>query len=274
MSRGPFDGRVVAVTGAATGIGRAVAERFARAGARVALLDRDADGCAALAARLTGVGETFHAALDVTDEAACRRVLEAVAARFGGLDVLVNNAGITHRSRFVDTDAEVHRRVMEVNYFGSLHCTQAALPTLLERRGTIIVLSSVAGFAPLLGRSGYCASKHALHGLFETLRCELRDRGVHVMLVCPGFTATHIERDALGAHGRRSTRSQSRVGRQARPEQVAEAVYRGACRRRRILVLSPVGRVARLLVRVAPAVYERAMTRSLREELGAEDGRA
>ncbi len=261
----PFADRAVAITGAASGIGRALARRFARDGARVALLDRDGAGVAALAEELGA--DALALPLDVTDAAACRAALAAVVERFGGLDVLVNDAGLSHRSRFEDTALDVHRRVMEVNYFGALHCTQAALPALLASRGRIVTISSIAGFSPLVGRSGYCASKHALHGLFDTLRCELRDRGVSVTLVCPGFTATGIEAHALGADGRPTARPQSRVGGQASPEEVAEAIHRAAARRQRLLVLSRVGRLTRLLVRLAPGLYERLMTRRLRVEL-------
>ncbi len=260
-----FEDRVVAVTGGGSGIGLALAERFARAGARVALLDRDG---AATVAAAEALGERARAGVcDVSDPAMVREALEEVQGAWGGIDVLVNNAGISHRSRLEDTRSEVFRRVMEVNFFGALHCTQAALPSLIERRGLIVVISSVAGFAPLLGRSGYCASKHALHGLFDTLRCELRERGVDVLLACPGFTATGIEAHALGADGAPSRRAQSRVGGQARPEAVADAIFEAARRRRRLLVLSRVGRLTRLLTRVAPGLYERQMTRALRVEL-------
>jgi NAD(P)-dependent dehydrogenase (short-subunit alcohol dehydrogenase family) len=264
-ARGVFRDRAVAVTGAASGIGRALALRFAGEGARLALLDRDADRLAAVAAELCDPGAAFP--VDVADPEAARAAVGAAVARLRGLDVLVNDAGVSHRSRFADTALSVHRRVMDVNFFGAVHCTQAALPALVASRGRIVVVSSVAGFAPLVGRTGYCASKHALHGLFDTLRCELRPHGVSVLLVCPGFTATAIERSALGADGRPTSRPQSRVGGQARPEAVADAIVRAAARRRRLLVLSRVGRTTRLLVRVAPALYERLMTRRLRAEL-------
>ncbi len=267
-SRRDFRGRSVVVTGAGAGIGSAVARRFAASGARLALLDRDAAAADALARILVAQGgEALAQACDVADPEQCRAAFETVAQRFGGVDVLVNNAGITHRSPFLDTDVAVHRRVLEVNFFGALHCTRLALPSLLARRGLLVVISSVAGLAPLPGRSGYCASKHALHGLFDTLRCELAGRGVGVLLVCPGFTATGIERNALGGQGQPATHPQSRVGRQATPESVAEAVFRAAERGRRLVVLSPVGRATHSLFRLAPGFAERLMVRLFRGEV-------
>lgn len=268
MTRRSFTGKTALVTGAASGIGRALCLRFAREGARIAALDRDGDGLARLARELAAAGaEVEVACCDVTDEAATAAAVRAAAARFGGLDVVACNAGISHRSRFADTETSVLRRVMEVNFFGALHVAKAALPSLLERRGLLVVTSSIAGFAPLLGRTGYCASKYALHGLFETLRCELAPEGVGVLIVCPGFTATGIERAALGADGGPAARPQSRVGAQATPDEVADAVVRAASRGRRLLVLSATGRVTRALSRLWPRAYERMMTRALAVEL-------
>jgi NAD(P)-dependent dehydrogenase (short-subunit alcohol dehydrogenase family) len=258
-----FAGKTVVITGGAGGLGRAFARRFAAAGARPALLDLDGGAAAAAAAEVGGLG----LACDVTDPAACRRAVETVAAELGGVDVLINNAGVTHRSAFAHTSAEVYRRVMEVNFFGALHCTQAALPWLLQSRGAIIAISSIAGFSPLLGRTGYAASKHALHGLFDSLRAELKPRGVHVLIVCPGFTNTGIAGAALDGDGTLTTHRQSTVGRVASPAEVAAATLRAAGRERRLLVLSTVGRLTRILTRMAPGLYERLMARSLAGEL-------
>ena len=193
---------VVVITGAAGGIGAALARRFAREGARLALLDRERAPLESLAAALAEQGTTARALpCDITDADQCEAAMREVESIFGGIDVLVNNAGITHVGRVDETRTEVLRRVMEVNFFGAVHCTKAALPSLVERRGRIVVLSSVAGFAPLATRAGYAASKHALHGFFDSLRSEYRDEGLEVMLVCPSFVDTAIGDRALAPDG-------------------------------------------------------------------------
>ena len=263
-----FEGKVIVVTGAAGGIGRALCLRFGRAGARVAPLDRDAAGIEKLGRELAEAGiEAKPGTCDVADPAQCSSSLRAIEEQLGGVDVLINNAGITHRSPFTRTDISVYERIMAVNFFGALHCTRAAMDSLLQRKGMIIAISSVLGFSPLLARSGYCASKYALNGFFETLRCELADQGVQVMIVCPGFTATDIERNALDGSGGRAGYPESDMGRMASPEQVADAVYRGAISGKRLLVLSPLGRLIQVLSRIAPATYARAMSRRFRHEL-------
>jgi NAD(P)-dependent dehydrogenase (short-subunit alcohol dehydrogenase family) len=263
-----FTGATVVVTGGGSGLGAAWARRFARAGARLALLDVDADAARLLAAELVAAGtEALALGCDVRDEAACQTAIGATIDRFGGIDVLVNNAGITHRSAFVETDTAVYRRVMDVNFFGSLHCTKAALPSLIARRGIVIAVSSIAGLAPLYGRTGYAASKHAVHGFFSSLRAELAPLGVGVLVVCPGFTATRIGQNALAGDGRPTQHPQSTVGRLATPESVADAGYAAACRGEALLVLSWVGRTTWFLQRLSPALYEWLMARSLRREL-------
>ena len=267
-----FRDRVVVITGAAGGIGKALSRRFARAGARLGLTDVDLQGVKALCEELAAEGaDCFGLGLDVTDEAACHQAMDSVVKKFGRLDVLINNAGITHRSAFARTASKVYSRVMAVNYFGSLYCTQAALDYLIEQKGLIIVISSIAGFSPLLGRTGYAASKHALHGLFGSLRAELREEGVGVTIVCPGFTATNIYKSALDSDGGLTSHPQSTVGAPASPESVAEAVFRAATRGKRLLILSAVGRLTRILNKFFPDFYERKMARTLRSELDRQD---
>lgn len=269
-----FQDKVVVITGAASGIGLAMARRFARGGSPLGLLDMDGEAIGREAAHLTSNGTAVVPAVcDVSRRQACQAGIGAVLERFGRIDVLVNNAGITARARFSDTRAEVFERVMAVNFFGSLYCTQAALPSLKATRGLVVVVESLAGVSPLLGRSAYCASKHALHGLFTTLRAELRSDGVQVMIACPGFVQTNLQLRALGGDGHVTTRPQSRVGRQMGAAAVADTLYHAALRRRPMVVLTPVGKIAYWVSRLLPLTYERLMARQFAVELAREDGR-
>lgn len=252
------DGKVALITGGAGGIGFALARCFGAAGCRVALIDVDEEGLAERSEALAD-GNIEHLArrCDVTNRDDVEAAVREVCDRFGGVDLLFNNAGISHRSAFRDTAAAVYERVLGVNVFGSLYCAQAALPSLIQRQGMIVVTSSIAGFAPLLGRTGYCASKYALHGMFETARAELIGTGVGVLMVCPSFVDTAIVANALDASGGKTCKPRVEMGQAASPDHVAERILTAVRRRRRFLVLSATGRVALLLSRFAPSLYER-----------------
>ncbi len=268
MSNTTFKNKIVAITGAASGIGLALAHKFAREGAAIALIDMDKAALDRCEQEFRSSGyRTMTAICDVTDQAMCADAIQAVIQHFGGIDLLVNNAGITQRSLFADTRIEVFRKVMEVNFFGSLYCTKAALDSLIARRGMIIVNESVAGLTPLLGRTGYSASKHALHGLFTSLRCELRDKGVHVLIVCPGFIRTNLQTRALGADGSVTDRPQSRIGKQSTPENAAEEIFEAAVKKKNLLILTFMGKVGYWVSRIAPVLYEKIMTKKFSDEI-------
>ncbi|MCP5057886.1 MAG: SDR family oxidoreductase [bacterium] len=247
-------GKHVVVTGAAAGIGAALAERYLREGARVALLDREE------------IDEPPENAIsircDVTKEADCRNAFKEVVSAFGGIDVLVNNAGITHLGHFGDTQVDVLRQVMEVNFFGAVNCTKAALPSLLERNGQVIAMSSVAGFAPLVGRTGYSASKHALHGFFDSLRAEYASQGLRVLLVCPSFVDTAIGKHALGGDGGSAPReARTGVRNPTQPSTIADAIVRAAMKNRRLLLFPREATFSWWISRLAPRLFERLMIR-------------
>jgi NAD(P)-dependent dehydrogenase (short-subunit alcohol dehydrogenase family) len=268
LPRRDFHGRAVVVTGGAGGIGRALARSFGGAGARIAIVDLPSSPLGSAREELESAGiDALALACDITDLEQVEAAMSTVRDAFGSIQVLVNNAGITHRSAFTRTRPEVLRRVMEVNFFGAVHCTQACMADLLANRGLIVVVSSIAGLAPLYCRSGYAASKHALHGLFESLGAEVADEGVGVLMVCPSFIESNLEASTLGGDGERITRPRSKVGRLGDPDDVAAAVLKAARAGRRRLVLSPVGKTSAFLSRFAPGLYERLMLRSLRSEL-------
>lgn len=259
--------QTVVITGAAGGIGQAVAARFGAAGAQVALVDLDADRVEEVSKSLARNGvRAIGLACDVTSGEACTSAIAEVERQLGGIDVLINNAGITHLSRIAETESGVIRRVMEVNFFGALEMTLAALPSLRERRGHIVVMSSVAGFAPLAGRAGYSASKHALHGLFESLRAEEEAHGVGVTMVCPSFVRTAIGDSALGATLSEAPSRRTEVGVPMEPEQLAGEIQRAVLQRKRLIVPGTVGKLSYALTRFWPARYEKMMRRRVLSE--------
>ena len=268
-----FTGKVVVVTGAASGIGAAICRKFADEGAKIGLMDADEKGVKDMEYSLTGSGiDAFAVKCDVSSEEECSFAIKNFIMRYGGIDVLVNNAGITQRGAFMETRSSVFRKVMDINFFGSLYCTKAAIESIVERKGMIIVIESGAGVTPLLGRSGYCASKHALHGLFTTIRTEIRNTGAHVMIVCPGFVKTNLQTRALGTDGGVTKHPQSTVGRQITSERVAEEVYIAALKRKNMVVLTFMGKLGYWISRIAPIFYEKMMARKLRSELEKQQG--
>ena len=262
-----MSGRSVVITGGAGGIGAALAVRFASGGDRVAVLDLDLAAAEAVAASLAEAGATALAlACDVTDEGDCIRCIEEVIAQWGGVDVLINNAGISHHSDFAETSSDVFRRVFEVNLFGTANCTRAALASLQQRRGSVVAISSVAGFAPLLRRSAYAASKHALHGLFDSLREELHNDDVAVLLVCPSFVDTPIDRHALAGDGSTNESTKPVTGRLLTPEEVAEATFGAVAKRRKQRIhISGLSLASWWLSRLSPRAFAAAMRRKQAE---------
>lgn len=262
MSRREFSGRTVLVTGAAGGLGKALVERFGETGAKVGALDVREDELRQAADGWRDAGLTVETAVaDCTDEDQVREAVSRVEHTLDPIYCVVNNAGITHIHDFAADQAAHVKRVMDVNFQGAVHVTAACFDSVRSEQGLFVAISSVAGFAPLLGRTGYCASKHALHGFFDTLRLELRDTGAGVLLVCPSYIATGIRRDLD-----LETDSQAqRIGvrDEATPEAVADQIVRAAERDRRLLAVGRVGRVSHLLRRWLPGLYERLMIRSM-----------
>jgi len=264
-----FKHKVVVVTGATGGIGRALSWRFASAGARIVLIDLDEEHLPAVQNQIERSGaDVLSIACDISDYDKCQAAMQQVVEHFGGVDLLINNAGISHRSRFEDTDLAVFEKMMAVNYFGALHCTKAALPSLIERRGAIVTLSSTGGFAPMIGRVGYSASKHALHGLFESLRLELKEKGVHVMMVCPGATATEMHKNMLAGDGSTISVPVNVNQKLATPQEVAEAIFHGAQHNQRLVIHSKMSKMSWFYWKFFPSLFERKLYKQWRSELG------
>jgi short-subunit dehydrogenase len=197
---GYFSDKVVAITGGTDGIGKALVDMLLVQGAKVATCGRHHDKLYNLQTEYASY--PLHTVVtDVSSENDCRHFIESAIKVFGGIDILINNAGVSMRALLKETSVDVIRKVMDINFFGSVYCTKYALNSLIERKGTIVGVSSIAGYRGLPGRSGYSASKFALQGWLEAIRTELIDDNVHVMWVCPGFTASNIRNAALNKDG-------------------------------------------------------------------------
>ena len=191
-----FKNKVVAVTGGSDGIGKALVDSLIEMGAKVATCGRNQDKLYDLHVKYSNA--PLHSIVaDVSNLNDCKNFINSTISTFGGIDILINNAGISMRALIKDADVEVLKKVMDINYYGTVYCTKLALNSIIERKGTIVGVSSIAGYRGLPGRSGYSASKFAVNGWLEAVRTELLDDGVNVMWVCPGFTSSTIRNEAL-----------------------------------------------------------------------------
>lgn len=229
--------KVVVITGASSGIGEALARKFAAAGSDVVAAARRIERLENLAAEL-GTENFLCVETDVTREEDCRQLVEKSIARFGRIDILINNAGISMRALFEEVDLEVLRRLMEVNFWGTVYCTKYALPWLLKSRGTLAGIISIAGHVGLPGRTGYAASKFAVRGFLDTIRIENLKKGLHVLVVAPGFTASEVRFSALNAQGLRQGESPRNENKMMSAETCANHIYRAVEKRKRSLVLT------------------------------------
>jgi short-subunit dehydrogenase len=204
MTNPIFKDNVVIITGASSGIGEELAYRLAGQGACLALAARNGELLEEVAEKCRDKGgKAIAIPTDVAEEAQCKNLIDRTIGKFGRLDTLVNNAGITMWAKFEDLeDLSYVEKIMQVNYFGSVYCTHYALSHLKQSKGRIVGVSSLTGKTGVPTRSGYAASKHAMAGFFDTLRIELAEYGITVTMIYPGFVATDVRNRAFGADGK------------------------------------------------------------------------
>jgi short-subunit dehydrogenase len=252
-----FKGKVVIVTGASSGIGEATAREFARNGSKVVLAARSEKRLSEIHSELEKQNhEAIYIKTDVSIESDCKNLVEKTVEKYGTIDILVNNAGISMRASFVDVDLKVLHRLMDVNFWGTVYCTKYALPYILERKGSLIGVSSVAGFHGLPGRTGYSASKFAIHGFLETIRIENLHKGLHVMIIAPGFTSTDIRKHALTSSGAEQGESPRDERKLMSSEYVAKWVLKGIRKKKRNKLLTWDGRLTALFQRIVPSFVD------------------
>ncbi|MGI4863814.1 MAG: SDR family oxidoreductase [Janthinobacterium lividum] len=261
--------QVVLITGGTSGIGRACALDFGRAGARVVITGRDAAKLTATAAELAAAGIDHHIVqADVGDVAAANRAVADTITAFGRLDILINNAGLSMRAKFAEVDVKVLEQLMQTNFFGTVYTTKAALPYLLQSKGTVVGISSIAGFRGLPGRTGYSASKFAMNGFLEALRTELLPQGVNVLTAAPGFTASNIRHTALLANGQTQNDTPRDEGKMMTSEEVARHIREAVEQRRRTLVLTGQGKLTVFLNKWLPGLTDKLVLANFRKEEG------
>lgn len=259
--------KVVIITGASSGIGLATAFEFARRGAKVVMAARSLEKMNTYADTVKQLGgDVLTVKADVGKEEDCRNLIETTVREFGKIDILINNAGVSMRALFEDLKMEVFRRVMETNFWGTVYCTRYALPYIIKEQGSVVAVSSITGYAPLPARSAYAASKYAIHGFMETLRMEMKRKGVHVMVAAPGFTASNIRNAALNAEGHAQGESPRDEKKMMSAEEVACHIVNGVIDRRRRLLLTTLGKMTVLCYRLFPVFTENMMYRQMAKE--------
>ena len=250
--------KVIVVTGASSGIGEAMAREYAKMGAKVVMGARREEELQRIAAEIEAAGgKVAYAACDVVKEEECEHLINTAIEAFGGIDIMICNAGLSMRALFDDCDLKVLHRLMDVNFWGTVNCTKYALPWLQKSHGSLVGISSVAGIHGLPGRTGYSASKYAMTGFLDTIRIENLKKGVHVMTACPGFTASNVRFSALTADGTQQGETPRNEAKMMTPEEVAHIVAKGIRRRKRLCLMEWEGRATHLLKKFFPSLVDR-----------------
>lgn len=259
--------KVVIITGGSSGIGRALAFAFGTRGSKVLITGRREEELTKTRHELEAAGVNVATLVaDAANESDNRRMAEEAVIRFGRIDILIANAGISMRALFEDVDIAVIRQVMEINFFGVVYATHYCLPEIKRNGGSIVGISSIAGYRGLPARSGYTASKFALNGFLETLRTEYLKENVHVLTACPGFTASNIRTRALTKDGTAQGASSLDEGSVMTAEAVAGYIYKAVVRRKRQIILTTEGRMAVFLNKWWPWLADRLVYNALKKE--------
>jgi dehydrogenase/reductase SDR family protein 7B len=250
--------KVVIITGGSSGIGRALAEVFGQHGSKILITGRNAVDLQEAVNHLRKTGIDAHGfASDVSKEEDNRNMAAEALRLFGRIDILINNAGISMRALFEEVEMDVVRRVMDINFYGVLFATKYCLPEILKNKGSVIGISSVAGYRGLPGRTGYSASKFALNGFLEVLRTEMLKKGVHVMTACPGFTTTNIRKRSLTKDGALQGDSPRDEKKMMSAEECARHIYNATVSRKKILILTIQGKLAVFINKWLPGLADK-----------------
>ena len=256
--RSYFKGKTIVISGIARGIGKALALQAAELGMQVAGIDIRQDDLVLLELALKKQQTPMHLELvDITEEKACKRFIETVKDHLGRIDILVNNAGITHIAPEDETEISATQRLMQINFMGVAHLSHYALPEIIKHKGTLAGVSSVAGYSPLLYRTAYAASKHAVWGYLSSLRAEMREKQVQVLTICPSFVATDLQETQQKYFKNNTNEALT-------PVFVANEIIEAIQERRELVLIGGTAKKVYWLNRFFPGLYEWIMIRKSR----------
>lgn len=261
-----FHDNVVVVTGASAGIGLEVARQLSACGAKLVLAARELATLEAAAESLRAAGgQALAVQTDVGEAEQCRRLMEAAVETYGRIDTLVNNAGISMHARFDQlTDVHAVDRITRINYFGSVYCTWYALPHLKRSHGRIVGVSSITGKIGVPTRTLYSGTKHAMAGFFDSLRIELKEDGVSVTMIYPGFVATDIAQRALGPDGKPLGTRPVDKGKVMQVDDCARRIIEAAAKRSREVIMTKPAKLGMILKAIAPERVDRMAAKGIK----------
>ncbi len=260
-------GKVVIITGASSGIGEALAKVYAAAGAKVVLGARQEQKLQAIVAEIEAAGgSAVYSVCDVVSPSDCEKLVKLAVETYSKIDVLICNAGLSMRALFDDVELDVLHRLMDVNFWGTVNCVKYALPHLQATKGSIVGVSSVAGLHGLPARTGYSASKYAMTGFLETIRIENLKKGLHVMIACPGFTASNVRFSALTADGTSQGETPRAEEKMMTSEEVANIIMRDTAKRKRLCLMEFDGRATHLVKKLLPKFLDKMFYNAMAKE--------
>jgi dehydrogenase/reductase SDR family protein 7B len=259
--------KVVVITGGSSGIGKALAETFGKNGSKILITGRNKGELDKTVNELKEKGIQIQGFVaDASLDEDNKKMADEATRRFGKIDILINNAGITMRALFEHLDLSVVKRVMDINFYGALFATKACLPEIIKNKGSVIGISSIAGFRGLPGRIGYSASKFALNGFLEVLRTEMLHRGVHVLTACPGFTASNTRKRALDKDGNAQGESPRDESKMMTAEECAAHIYKATIKRKNFLILTAQGKLAVWMNKLFPSLTDKLVYKTMAKE--------
>lgn len=250
--------KVVVITGASSGIGLALAYEFGLAGAKLVISGRNMQKLMEAENSLKSKQISVVSVVgDVANQVDSSLLISRAIKEHGKLDVLICNAGISMRATVAEVNVEVLKKLMDTNFWGTVYACKFALPHILQSQGSIVGISSIAGYRGLPARSGYSASKFAMHGFLESLRTEVLKKNVHILLACPGFTASNIRNVALVANGSSQGESPLEETKIMSAQTVAHIIYQGVLHRKRDIVMTSQGKLTVWLNKIFPTFMDK-----------------